>query len=304
MQPVGVTSYINGLKGQWRPKYPGKANGSANGLRDGRKLDVDVGRFLVHGVKMKSFSRKMQVKLRELEVALQQPPFNNITTYHKQITSVFNNISSRTDIQGTTADGVKIFIEIKNTNYTLTQHDQLFRSACRTKPIMSNGLPNTQESHYLLQTCIHTLVHPGSLSYVFQFTHDGMRSYRMSLPIRAQPNIIYSRELMPKLVATTDVSMVTSLCLKKSKKIKHDENTKLIFINESGKWNCVIADRVRMKRMNKPPNKYTKCLILKAMKRLDITQSKPGLVYYPFKCKMHTTTRLARFYGDLQVHSK
>lgn len=145
---VGITTYVKStlMRGQPFTRRGGGRVKASRGLCIGRAIDTQFSRYVTGELKLVPSSRK-HARLYHIARVLRCSGIRMLAT---QVPVTLMGISTRIDGVGVRGSEV-VVVELKTTQYARDAHAKLYTQPCGKHTVLSNGLPNTEESHHHLQ---------------------------------------------------------------------------------------------------------------------------------------------------------
>lgn len=125
-----------------RPPAEQRVRGKDAGLRIGRYTDILFRKI----VDKATYLDPHNMRHRRCSYMFEALRKNNIVVSKTQVRVKCEEINTHTllDGLGVTKDGHPVVIELKTTQYTLSEHERRYNNTCRIKPKLNNGLPNSE----------------------------------------------------------------------------------------------------------------------------------------------------------------
>lgn len=169
----------------FNPRRCGRAKGAAQGQENGRLVDDTICKY-VNSNSVPPDRNKRQVIQRFVDQMnkMQLQPLETQVTLVDSTTG----IKCRTDIiVKHKQTNRRAIVEIKATQYCLDDYMQCYSNPCRNKPIMTNGIANTERNRHILQVsaAIRSLSHariPDVHGYILIMAKDESTCFKIESP--------------------------------------------------------------------------------------------------------------------------
>lgn len=178
---TGITTFIRDvLRGQttFRVSHSGvgRYEPRSGGLKVGRETDHLFRRVVLKRERLDISLGGSHVRCRQVFLVLLEAGIRVVSVQDR---GHMFGLSTSVDGVGIDGQGKRVIIELKSTGRTLCEHRILYDRVCSSRPVLSNGLVNSERNAHYLQAGFGCAAISGDYSVVVVSCRDGSTVYRV-----------------------------------------------------------------------------------------------------------------------------